>query len=88
MNFGDAQLGVMCPDTEFAMQNGKDLYSPSKNFRLAFQSDGNLVLYMKGLFGEVAQWNSKTYPNWGGSFKFQSDGHGLKIILNIKKFKL
>jgi hypothetical protein len=76
----------MCPDTEFAMQNGKDLYSPSGEFRLAFQSDGNLVLYQKGWW-DSAIWDSKAWPNWGGGFKFQGDGHAIIYNGNNLKWK-
>ena len=70
MNFGNTRNGVMCADTQLRMQNGNDLYSESRQYRLSFQSDGNAVIYN----GNSAIWNSNTYNN-GDTASFQSDGH-------------
>lgn len=69
--------GIMCGDTDTYMNNGNDLYSESRQYRLAFQGDGNLVLYS----GNRAIWHSSTYNN-GGYFKLQSDGHALILRSN------
>ena len=80
MKFGNAALGVLCPDLDFTMENGKDLFSENGKFRLSFQSDGNLILYK----GDEVLWNTETTGNDGASFKFQSNGDA--IIYKDEKF--
>ena len=69
-SFGNAKLGVFCGDTETAMRNGNDLYSESGQYRLAFQSDGNLVLYDGG----SAIWATGTSNN-ADKVGLYNDGH-------------
>ena len=58
---------------ELFVSNGQSLESPSKNFRLTFQQDGNLVLYRQS--DRRAIWASNT-ANMAVMFcVFQSDGN-------------
>jgi hypothetical protein len=71
--FGNAALGVLCPDFDHTMENGNDLFSENGKFRLSFQSDGNLILYK----GDDVIWNTETTGNEGASFRFQTDGNAI-----------
>lgn len=52
------------------LNNGQNLYSPDGRFRLAMQSDGNLVLY----YGTSVLWASMTFGS-GHFMSFQADGN-------------
>ena len=79
MDWSKQSLGVMCPNTAFTFHNGNNLNSASGKFHVAFQTDGNMVIYehSKEKGGvDVPIWasNTQNFPQ-GEKFKFQDDGH-------------
>lgn len=63
--------GFFAPNTVF--EKDKPYYSEDKRYYLAFQSDGNLVIYK--VAGSKAIWNSHTNGRAVKSCVFQDDGN-------------
>lgn len=57
----------------FSMFNGYEIFSKNKIFKLAFQTDGNLVLY-RHPHNEV-MWESRTYGKDAKEAIMQTDGN-------------
>jgi hypothetical protein len=68
-------LEAQSPATYFPSQWSKSstvLKSPNGQYRLIYQSDGNLVIYQEG---NIAIWNTVTQGKASNSLKFQTDGN-------------
>ena len=76
----DKQIGILNPGQQLLGANNEKLFSPSGEYFLVMQSDGNLVLYKvgTGATGENSNkplWASQTNGKGGVVAKMQGDGN-------------
>ena len=69
---------ITCTKTQDAyLRSGERIYSPARNYYAIMQTDGNLVVYYKGLEKDTAIWDTHTNSNSnkGSYLAIQKDGN-------------